>query len=211
MNQSNITKKKLKSGNLTPDELEKVKMAKDIYNSNLGENIFLLRKERVIKKILNDKIIDVKLSKELPNILNIEIKENTAIAFITTESGKYVNIDILGRLKGEEQEQKPDLPEIIGINIDKIKNGGSIFDDNNINIIFNAFNDNNINILKFDFSNENDIKLNSIDFEILIGNIKHLEDKIKYINNLIYDISINNTNISKIDLRIMEIPIIIKD
>ncbi len=42
LNQSNITKKKLKSGNLTPDELEKVKIAKDIYNSNLGENIFLI-------------------------------------------------------------------------------------------------------------------------------------------------------------------------
>ena len=42
LNQSNITKKKLKSGTLTPDELEKVKMAKDIYNSNLGENIFLI-------------------------------------------------------------------------------------------------------------------------------------------------------------------------
>lgn len=42
LNQSNITKKKLKSGNLTPDELEKVKIAKDIYNENLGENIFLI-------------------------------------------------------------------------------------------------------------------------------------------------------------------------
>ena len=42
LNQSNITKKKLKSGTLTPDELEKVKIAKDIYNSNLGENIFLI-------------------------------------------------------------------------------------------------------------------------------------------------------------------------
>lgn len=42
LGQSNITKKKLKSGALTPEELEKVKIAKDIYNSNLGENIFLI-------------------------------------------------------------------------------------------------------------------------------------------------------------------------
>lgn len=42
LGQSNITKKKLKSGALTPDELEKVKIAKDIYNSNLGNNIFLI-------------------------------------------------------------------------------------------------------------------------------------------------------------------------
>lgn len=42
LGQSNITKKKLKSGTLTPDELEKVKIAKDVYNENLGNNIFLI-------------------------------------------------------------------------------------------------------------------------------------------------------------------------
>lgn len=96
-----------------------------------GENIFLMNKSRVMKKIKNNTYVDkVEIERKLPDEIVIDITEKTICA-IAEYSGSYVNIDSEGRMVQVVNEfPNGELPLIVGVNVDEYLPGQPLIKDN---------------------------------------------------------------------------------
>ncbi|MBQ9298214.1 MAG: FtsQ-type POTRA domain-containing protein [Clostridia bacterium] len=133
----------------------------------IGENIFLVRNNTAINKILkNPYIEEVKINKQLPDKIVIKIKERKPTFYIESE-GKYIYINNQGYIL-EIKENKDELPQILfnSLKSTKLEPGARLAKENLETLgiilrIMEAANGNGIGnlITIIDIVNKNDIKL----------------------------------------------------
>lgn len=134
---------------------------------NIGENLFTINNNTVINKIENNPYIEgVKISKQLPDGILIEIKERKA-TYALKYNEKYVYINNQGYIL-EEAETTNNLPEIISYKtaVEEIKIGGRISAEDlellgTVLKIMESANNNELGnlITSIDIGNKNDIIL----------------------------------------------------
>lgn len=176
----------------------------------VGENIFLVKENNIEKNLKKKDILKIQVSKKLPDTLVINLTENKDIAYILDENKNKYYVNALGEVSENKITSNEDLPLIRGINIELVKNKGNIFDDKNIKLIFDTIENTNIIIEEYDFTKKNKIIIKSEEITVIIGDLKDLDEKMGIIEKLLSDISINSTDISKIDISDVDNPIVVE-
>ena len=181
---------------------------------SIGDNIFLASSSKIKKNLKQlSNIEDVKVTKNYPNILEIEVKENFVSAYINTASG-LTTIDNYGKVKEVATDNsKASGTQLKGITETGLK-VGEAFSKDELKVKFlldlltkEYYSD----IVSIDFTNDQEITLefkNSL--KVTFGDLKDYAKKTQIIGILIKKIQLEGINAKEIILNVGENPIIVK-
>ncbi|WP_300408313.1 FtsQ-type POTRA domain-containing protein [Lagierella sp.] len=178
----------------------------------IGKNYFLINLDKAKDNISRDpRIVKVELEKKYPNTVIANIIEKVNIAYIVNDKKDKVFIDTLGNISQDKGEgNNENLPEIVGVNTDLIKNT-SIFNDPDIKQIYD-------NILKYkiEYSELNLVDKNNLfivvdEIKVDLGNKKEMDKKFEVLSKILSDIKAKDIKIKNIKLSNVSKPLIIEE
>lgn len=189
----------------------------DYSSLHKGENIFRIKSkivERGIKRLPYIKEVQVK--RKLPKTIIINIVEREEKALIKSISTYHV-IDIDGYVLKQVESEDENLPALLGLNIDNVKLGISLFNDMETHELIDFLGESNklklLNKIRYiDLEELDDINIrlnNGID--IAFGTIDNVKYKLRLLNEILYDIEKRDIKCSKIIMNKGEHPIIITE
>lgn len=164
----------------------------ELSNIHLGSNIFSLKKDAVRNNLLSNSYIqEVKITRKLPSIINIEVSEREPQYYIV-KGKEYVIIDkngivldIVGSLKGFK------LVQISGITEEESSTGGLVSKEAKKIKQIETFTDlidrglSDIKITALDLSSNTDIKVYFNNIMVKVGGIEDMQDKLNRTINII--------------------------
>ena len=174
----------------------------------LKKNILFISEKNIEKKLLNNDIKSAKVTKKYPNTLKISVVENKEIAYVKESDENYFLINIDGFIEGKTAEQPESIPAIYGVSLQPLHDGISIFQYENIKLIFDKISEYNLDIIEYNFSDINNITLESKNNTIFLGNTNDLSDKIKILRDILDEVSTEDINIEEINIKNIDKPII---
>lgn len=181
---------------------------------SVGDNIFLASSSKIKKNLKQlSNIEDVKVTKNYPNILEIEVKENFVSAYINTASG-LTTIDNYGKVKEVATDNsKASGTQLKGITETGLKVGEDFSkDESKVKFLLNLLTKEYYSdIVSIDFTNDQEIILefkNSL--KVTFGDLKDYAKKTQIIGILIKKIQLEGINATEIILNVGENPIIVK-
>lgn len=181
---------------------------------NIGDNIFLVSKSSVVSNLKTIPTIeDVKVSKDLPNILRIELKEKYVSSFINNNSG-ITTIDNYGKVQEiNKKVQETRGIQLKGLSVNGLEVGNDFTKDKAkkdmlLDLITREY---FLDIVSIDFSNEKEIVMEiKRDLKIQFGDINDFSKKLDIISVLLSKIEKEGINASEIILNVGDNPIIVK-
>lgn len=179
-------------------------------SKSVGQNIFLTKTKQIEKNLSKKDILKTEVSKKLPNTLVIDLIENKDIAFIKDKNKNKYYVNALGEVSKKRIGKEKNLPEIKGVDIKLLKDNGNIFDDRNIELIFNVIKNSDLNIKEYNFEKKDKITIKSEEINIIIGDLKDLDEKMEIVAKLLGDVSIKSTGFLKIDISDIDNPIVVE-
>ncbi len=182
----------IKSINITGNESLSIEDICSISGISEGKNLFrisVLNSENKLKE--NAYIKNVKISRALPDEINITVTERKVRGYVPY-NGAYLYIDEEGRVLDSRKSFKEDLPVIIGLSFDKVKQGEVLQVNNKeslkvvvaisrLMIKYKILGD----YLEVDVSDHLDIKLYIKNICVLFGDISNGDQKIRSINEML--------------------------
>lgn len=161
-------------------------------NNILNQNIFLVNTNSLKKNILNNPYVkDVKISRKLPDQLNINVVERKATYIIEDGGEFYVLNENLVIMEKKNSEEGLTLPSIIGLNVENRFLGETMSSDKDrievLKKIGEALNNSKVKVTSVDVSNLSDIVINKGEVKILLGDSENLEDKLNKMVNILKD------------------------
>lgn len=180
----------------------------------IGDNIFLSRASKIEKNLKEISTIEsVKVTKNYPNIILIEVKENYVSSYINA-SGGITTIDNYGKVKstGSENNGLTGI-QLKGLTETNFKVGEAFSKDvSKVNLILELLTKsyyNNIAVIDFSINDNITFELkNSI--KVTFGDLKDYSKKLKVLDVLIKKIQTDGIGASEIILNVGENPIIVK-
>ncbi len=179
-------------GNMNASKVEIYNTAKTHLGSNILYDNFIDSKKQIMK---NPYILDVKVKKNLPNKITIQVQEKVAV-FYGEENNNYYILDNNGIILEKRSNIKDmKLVKLIGFNYDKCEVGKLIGSKNDRKIIVikeitNIINEyrkanSNSNITMVDVSNVLDVKVFTGEMCIKFGTTEDLKNKFNKAINII--------------------------
>ncbi len=210
----NITQIQVSGNKKTPED-KIVKASGTIKN----ENIFKLNIKSIKKNIKSLPYIkEVKIKRELPNKILINVKEREE-RIMMSYVGSLIYLDEEGYILSIEDEKKEEVcPELIGPKIRKLELGDNLFDSHDefksIKGFINLSND--INILetfnKIDVSDENNIVVQLKNgTKVVFGDFNNIKYKLSFLDSILKDMDEKKKNYEYIYLNKGENPIIVTE
>lgn len=181
---------------------------------NIGDNIFLTSSSKIEKnlKALSN-IENVKVRKNYPNIIEIEVKENYVSSYINTASG-LTTIDNYGKVKEVATDNsKASGAQLKGISETDLKVGEDFSNDTTkvkflVDILSKEYYP---NVVSIDFTNDKEIVIqmkNSL--KVTFGDLNDYAKKTQIIGILLKKIQVEGINAKEIILNVGDNPIIVK-
>lgn len=181
----NVTEFKLLGNkNLSQDQ------ASTIYNKYLGQNIFLLRKQKIEERLKENQYVeDVEVKKILPNKINISVKERRASYFINNDKLYIIDYDGI-ILERSEQLNNKSLIEVTGF-------GNQVFSETEVGFskrqqkVLKEFhelckaNKSNIKFSKIDIGEITNINVFFNNLTIKLGTEYNMKEKLNQAINII--------------------------
>ncbi|NLK21412.1 MAG: FtsQ-type POTRA domain-containing protein [Epulopiscium sp.] len=173
----------------------------------VGENIFLFKKDKAYKALLDDSYIEmVQISIHWPNTIEVKINERKPIGYVPY-LGTYLYIDKDGRVLETCETYKKNLPIVQGLVFDSFKVGQVIPVNNQISldvvatmaqmmIKYNILQD----VVKVDISDFRDIHIYVKRLDVSIGGMEQFDKKIQWLIQImdVYDMGkVDLINIDK--------------
>lgn len=180
----------------------------------IGDNIFLVSKSSIESNLKTIPTIEeVKVSRDLPNILRIELKEKYVSSFINNNSG-ITTIDNYGKVK----EINAKVQETRGVQLKGITaNGLAVGEDFTKDkakkdmILDLISKDYFLDVESIDYTNSEEIVMEiKGGLKVHFGDINDFSKKLDIISVLLEKIKTENINASEIILNVGENPIIVK-
>lgn len=181
---------------------------------SVGDNIFLVSKSSIVNNLKTiPSIEEVKIIKDYPNILKIEIKEKYVSSFINNNSG-ITTIDNYGKV----QEINAKVEARTGIQLKGITaNGLTVGNDFTKDkakkdmVLDTISRDFFLDIVSIDFSNDKDLIIELKNgLKVQFGDINDFSKKLDIISALLTKIKNEGINAVEIILNVGEDPIIVK-
>ncbi len=177
----------------------------------LDKNIFFISKKTIEDNILKDDIKKVAIKKKLPSTIEISLVENRSIAYVQESDSKYYYINIDGYIEGNTEEKPENIPSIQGVSLNILHEGRSIFEDNDIEIIFKEIDKQKLKIVDYDFSDSDNIILKTEENSILLGNNTELSEKISILKDILSSDSTKDIKIKEINIMDFKKPVIVEE
>lgn len=175
----------------------------DKLNIDIGMNIFMARpiySKKMLEKDTYIKYASIKL--KYPSEINIEIKERKVRGYVPYRGTylTYLYIDEDGRVLEENETYKQKLPLVEGLKFDGFKIGEilNVKNQKSFDIVVKTANmmikyeqeyDSIGDIVKIDVSNPDDIHINIRDVDVMLGNSKDYDYKIRTMLTIMQTIS----------------------
>lgn len=181
---------------------------------NVGDNIFLTRASKIEKNLKENPTIEsVKVTKDYPNILNIEVKENYVSAYINASNG-ITTIDNSGKIKqvGAGNSETSGI-QIKGLADSKNTVGEDFSKDVlKVKLLLEILTKDYYNdVSTIDFSNDKEIIIEMKDsLKITFGDLNDYAKKTKVIDVMLKKIKSDAINASELILNVGNNPIIVK-
>lgn len=181
---------------------------------NIGDNIFLTRASKIEKNLKENPTIEsVKVTKDYPNILNIEVKENYVSAYINASNG-ITTIDNLGKIKqiGAGNSETSGI-QIKGLSDSKNTVGEDFSKDViKVKLLLEILTKDYYNdVSTIDFSNDKEIIIEMKDsLKITFGDLNDYAKKTKIIDVMLKKIKSDAISASELILNVGNNPIIVK-
>ncbi len=179
---------------LTEDEIFKY------ISVNKGDNIFLVNKKQVIDEIKKHPYIkDAKVTRVLPNKLNIDIEERKGAFISSYENKRYILDETLNILQLAEENKDYELIELRGLNFKDINPGDKAKGYEGVEKFVLDINElmmrnlTDIKVTAINLEQKNNIRLYVGDFEIKIGNEEEIKDKL----NKAFNIMLQDSTLGK--------------
>ena len=180
---------------------------------SIGDNIFLTRASKIVKNLKEiGNIEDVKVTKNYPNIIIIDIKENYVGAYINDANG-ITTIDNYGKVKAIKAENSAISGiQIKGLSDTDFKVGEDFSKDSEkVKMILEIMTRRYYgNVLSVDFSSSDIVLEMKNSLKISFGTINDYSKKLKVIDVLLKKIQTDGINASEIILNVGDNPIIVK-
>nr|WP_317359759.1 FtsQ-type POTRA domain-containing protein [uncultured Tyzzerella sp.] len=180
--------------NIEMNDLENLEKADIIRELKLDKTTNILTFNSFVAKRrlkTNYYVEDIKVTKKLPNTININIIERNIVGYIPYPSG-YIYIDKYGMVVDVQPNYTKPLPMIYGLGFDKFIIGKKLKTDNQeaFEIVMEITNtikskEHLKNILKIDVSDLNDIHLYMENLDILLGGREALNIKMNTLNEIL--------------------------
>ncbi|SFC95969.1 cell division protein FtsQ [Clostridium uliginosum] len=167
----------------------------------IGENIFFVKKDDLIKEAKKNPYVDeVKVSKQYPKQININIVEKEGIYYVNQGKSKFILNNKLILLEKTDDIQGRNLVEVTGIDFQESEIGNTVLEDYRIRNILEDFynvvknNPTGYNVSCIDIKDLTDIKVYIGDIEGRLGNDENILDKM---NKILHIVSNPETGITK--------------
>lgn len=159
-------------------------------NSILDQNIFLFNTSALKRKILSNPYIkNVKISRKLPNELDINVLERDATFVVKDGTDFYVLNENLVIMEKKKTVEGLNLPLLNGLKIENRFLGEAMSKDSErgkvLKQIGEALNKNKIKVNSVDITDINNIVINKGDVKILLGDDENLDKKLVEMVNIL--------------------------
>lgn len=180
----------------------------------LGDNIFLVSKSSVVNNLKEIPTVEeVKVTKDFPNIITIEVKEKYVSSFINNNSG-ITTIDNHGKV----QEINGKIQATTGIQLKGITANGLVVGEDFTKdkakkdmILELSSKDYFLDVVSVDFSNDKEVVMElKSSIKVQFGDLNDFSKKLDIISKLLEKIKSENIIASEIILNVGENPIIVK-
>lgn len=184
-------------------------------NLNKGENIFSFVLSNHKKTLKNDQYIeDIDIRMVLPDTIEIKVSERKVRGYVPF-MGSYLYIDEYGRVLDVQDSYKTNLPIVEGLEFDSFKIGDTLDVDNEesfevIVTIAQLITKYNIleDIVRIDVKDPKNIKASMKNVEVLLGDLKDCDEKIRTMVAVMEQI--NDNDRGTLDLSDLSQPIVFK-
>ena len=144
------------------------------------------------KKILSNPYVkSVKISRKLPDQLNINVVERNATFIVNDGADFYVLNENLVIMEKKNSDEGLQLPIVTGLTVENRFLGEPMSTDKDkvevLKEIGEALNKSKIKVNSVDISNLNNIVINKGEVQILLGNSDKLSDKLTKMVNILND------------------------
>lgn len=161
-------------------------------NDILNQNIFLLNTSALKKKILSNPYVkSVKISRKLPDQLNINVVERNATFIVNDGADFYVLNENLVIMEKKNSDEGLQLPIVTGLTVENRFLGEPMSTDKDkvevLKEIGEALNKSKIKVNSVDISNLNNIIINKGEVQILLGDSDELSNKLTKMVNILND------------------------
>ncbi len=166
-------------------------------NLNTPMNIFVFNEGKSEELLKENKYIEtVRFTKLYPGKLRIAIQERRLCGYVQYMQDTYLYIDENGRVLEISPTRNKKLPIIVGLEFDSFSVGEILNTKNqtsfkalvSINSLLRKYDPNGELVSRIDISNNRDIHLYAYNVDIMLGDIKDVEEKIRamieILNNL---------------------------
>lgn len=161
-------------------------------NTILNQNIFLFNTSALKNKILSNPYIkSVKISRKLPNELDLKIEERDATFIVNDGTDFYVLNENLVIMEKKKSIEGLNLPLLNGLKIENRFLGEPMSkDEERYDVLKNiggVLNTNKIKVDSVDITNLNNIIINKGEVQILLGDDEDLDEKLVKMVNILKD------------------------
>lgn len=181
----------------------------------IGDNLIKLRKNSIIKNLLNLSYIeDVEVVKKYPKSIILKINERVPVIQLNLDD-KFQIIDVNGYVLENTDGKIPELPEILNLFKKQVEINESIYntiDQSEFNQLFITLDELNLlsKMYTIDFENNKNIVLCTKEGIIIdFGPLDSVEYKVKLLNEVMSDLRDKNMAYKKIIMNRGSNPIII--
>lgn len=176
-----------------------------IANLYMGEPLFHLETDNVTRRLSSDlRIESVKVIRKLPDTLQIEITERVPIATLVGDN-LYLDIDRNGKILDVYRELKSmPIPMVTGLGLHDLYIGDEVDDKlvKKLIVYLNALDEKTTaEISEIAFIDEDYVVAYSTrGIQIRLGKLERLEEKARYTEDFLKDLSQNPLNVEYLDL-----------
>lgn len=177
----------------------------------VGKNYFLTSLENAENNVSKDpRVVKVELEKKYPNTIRVDLVEKTNIAYIINDKKEKIFIDTLGNISDDKGKNAENLPEIVGVNTDLIKNT-SLFKDPVIKQIHDNILKYKINYRELNLVDKNKLFIIVDGIKVDLGNKKEIDKKFEVLSKILSDNKAKDLKIKNIKLEKPSKPLIIEE
>lgn len=181
---------------------------------HIGDNMFGLDKKQVQDQLMHNEVIEsCKVEKKFPHQINLTIVENTPMAYFY-HNGNTVIIYSKGNVKTYASNiSTKNLIEVEGLNADKIDETINVYDDKNVEKIFQHLKDVEYfsKIKSVNVSNLQNIEIMlDGDVRLCLGKVDQITDNIASSEEILKSVYSKNINIKELNFTVSSDPVIKK-